>query len=55
MLQQSVQNSSFLPRRQVQGFDTSAVDRWREHLSPVINRWFVFWSKKYLLELGYPL
>jgi hypothetical protein len=55
MLQQSVQNSSFVPRRQVQGFDPSAVDRWREHLSPAINQWFVFWSKKHLLELGYQL
>jgi hypothetical protein len=53
MLHLSFQNSSFVPRGQVQGFDTSAVDRWREYLSPALNRWFVFWGRKHLLEFGY--
>lgn len=54
MLQQTVVNSSFVSRQdQVQGFDISAIDRWREHLPPVINKWFVLWCEKHLLEFGY--
>jgi hypothetical protein len=53
MLQQSVPNSSYMPRHQVQGFDSAAIDRWRKHLDPLVNRWFVLWCKKQLLEFGY--
>ncbi|MDX1521188.1 MAG: sulfotransferase [Anaerolineae bacterium] len=53
MLQQKVFNSSLIPRGQVHGFDSSAIDRWRQHISPVINKWFVMSTKKYLLDLGY--
>jgi hypothetical protein len=55
MLQQAVPNSSYFPRWQVQGFDTSAIDRWRSHLHPTINRWFVLWCKKDLLAFDYQL
>lgn len=54
MLQQTVVNSSFVSRRdQIQGFDTSAIDRWRQYIPPVVNRWFVFWCKRHFLEFGY--
>ena len=55
MLQQLVLNSSFLPKRARAGFDTSAIDRWRQHLHPLINRWFILWCKPRLLEYGYSL
>jgi len=55
MLKLSFQNSSLIPRHQVQGFDAAAADRWRKHLHPVTNKWFVWWSKKHLLEFGYQL
>jgi hypothetical protein len=56
MLQQAVVNSSFVSRGdQIYGFDASAIDRWREHLRPVTNFWFVLWCKKQLLEFGYQL
>jgi Sulfotransferase family len=53
MLQQTVINSSYLPKSQIKGFDTSAIDRWRRHIDPMINRWFVMWCKQNLLEFGY--
>jgi hypothetical protein len=37
----------------MQGFDTSAIDRWRNYLHPLINKWFVLWCKKYLVQFGY--
>lgn len=55
MLEQTVQNSSFIPRHQVQGFDQTATDRWRQHLHPTLNWWLVLWSKKYLREFEYQL
>ena len=55
MLDQLVLNSSFLPKRQQAGFDKAAVDRWRQHLAPVLNRWFIFWCKPQLVEFGYAL
>ncbi len=56
MLRLRFTNSSFASRRdQVYGFDTSAIDRWRQYLRPVVNRWFVLWCKKHLLRFGYQL
>jgi hypothetical protein len=55
MLQQSVVNSSYTPSGQVAGFDRSAVDRWREHLDPLLQRWFLLWCRKPLAEFGYQL
>lgn len=53
MLRQTVINSSYVPRGQKRGFDTSAIDRWRQHLHPFINQWFAVWCKNNLLEFGY--
>ena len=53
MLQQSVINSSYVPNSQIAGFDMSAIDRWREHLHPLINKWFLLWCRKRLVEFGY--
>lgn len=55
MLQQLVLNSSFLPKRQRAGFDTSAINRWRQYLHPVINRWFALWCGHRLVEFGYSI
>lgn len=55
MLNQTFTNSSFVPRNQVQGFDRSAIDRWRNNLHPLIGRWFVRWCRAQLLEFGYPI
>lgn len=55
MLQHTFQNSSLVPRHQAKGIDSSAIDRWRKHLHPLTNKWMTLWSKKELLELGYPL
>lgn len=53
MLEQTVINSSYVAGGQIKGFDTAAVDRWREQLHPLINDWFVFWCRDRLLEFGY--
>ncbi|MBI4787784.1 MAG: sulfotransferase [Chloroflexi bacterium] len=53
MLQQLVLNSSFLPKRQRAGFDPSAVDRWRQYLHPLLNRWFAVWCQRQMVEFGY--
>ncbi len=53
MLEQSVLNSSYLPKNSLAGFDTQAIYRWREHLDPAINRWFVLWCGRELQEFGY--
>lgn len=53
MLQQTVINSSYRADGEIEGFDTSAIDRWRRHLHPLINRWFILWCRHDLLEFGY--
>jgi hypothetical protein len=54
MLQPTVYNSSVVsPAGQVQGFDPSAVDRWRTHIHPAVHKWFTLWTKKHLQEFGY--
>ncbi len=53
MTEQLVLNSSFLPKRQRAGFDTSAISRWRQYLHPIINRWFALWCGKHYAEFGY--
>jgi hypothetical protein len=35
------------------GFDARAADRWRAHIDPWINAWFLFWFRKYLKAFGY--
>jgi hypothetical protein len=54
MLEQQVSiNSSFLPHEQVPGFDTQAVDRWKQHIHPLAQGWLTFCLKKQLREFGY--
>ena len=54
MLQQQVVNSSFVPRDGFQpGFDDSAINRWRNYIHPLLNKWITFCCKKQLLEYGY--
>ncbi|RPI35098.1 MAG: sulfotransferase [Chloroflexota bacterium] len=54
MLEQSVVNSSFVQKDQVvAGFDIGAIDRWREHMDPLLKRWFLFWCKKELDDFDY--
>jgi len=55
MLIQPIVNSSFVPSKTAQGFDASVAERWRRHLHPGTNRWFVTICRPYLLEFGYPL
>jgi hypothetical protein len=56
MLRQRVVNSSFgTPQSWAEGFDASANERWRSHIPPAVNRWFVNLFKSQLLELGYQL
>jgi hypothetical protein len=54
MLRQRVYHSSLLPAgTRIEGFDTVAIDRWRDHLHPLLDRWFVTCCRKQLLEFGY--
>jgi hypothetical protein len=55
MLEQAVVNSSYLPRGSVgeAGFDRNAVDRWRDHLSPLARWWFVRLCGRRLAQFGY--
>lgn len=54
MLKQGMINSSFsLESDNGTGFDSSPVERWRAHLHPIVNKWFIFWCKKYFQEFGY--
>jgi len=54
MLAPGASNSSFVaPGEAVQGFDHAAVSRWREHLTPAMDRWFRLWCGRRLAELGY--
>jgi hypothetical protein len=56
MLQQTVLNSSFVSASEtVKGFDTSALNRWRQNVHPLVGKWFRLWCKKQLLEFGYQL
>ncbi|MFC2023135.1 sulfotransferase [Chloroflexota bacterium] len=54
MLRQRVVNSSFgSPDSWAEGFDASANERWRSHMSRAVHRWFVARCKRRLLEFGY--
>jgi hypothetical protein len=35
------------------GFDAQAATRWKEHVAPWINAWFLFGFRRYLEEFGY--
>jgi hypothetical protein len=55
MLEQTFINSSYLPKGQTTGFDFAAVDRWRKYIDPAINKWFILWCKKYLVDFNYQI
>jgi hypothetical protein len=56
MLRQRVVNSSFgTPDSWAEGFDASANERWRTHIPPAVDRWFVARCKRHLLQFGYQL
>lgn len=52
MLSQTVVNSSFLPDGGV-GFDAGSVTRWRRHIDPLVQRWFLMWLGPQLRDYGY--
>lgn len=37
------------------GFDTRALERWKENLNPLARAWFSIWGRKHLKRFGYPL
>ncbi len=51
MLEQVVVSQGF--RQGQAGFDAQAATRWKEHIPPWINAWFLFWFRRYLKEFGY--
>ena len=53
MLDQVVANSSYLPKGSAAGIDPEAVDRWRGHLSPLVDRWMRLWAGRSMAEFGY--
>jgi hypothetical protein len=53
MLEQAVVSKGF--QVGVVGFDARAADRWRQHIGPWANAWFVLLFKRQLSELGYSL
>lgn len=40
-------------RRGASGFDAHAVNRWQEHINPLIRAWFAILGRKYLKTFGY--
>lgn len=49
-----VMGSSYAPEgRRRSGFDTRAIDRWREHIHPVVSAWFSVVFRGPLRGLGY--
>ncbi|MCB0210831.1 MAG: sulfotransferase [Anaerolineae bacterium] len=53
LLDADVVNSSFVQSGKVSGFDKSVADRWRNHIKPSTNKWFIFWCEKYLKQFEY--
>jgi hypothetical protein len=51
MLEQVVVSKGFQLGKS--GFDKKAATRWKEQISPWVERWFSFWFGKYLSKLGY--
>jgi hypothetical protein len=52
MLSQTIVNSSFLPDGGI-GFDAGSISRWRKHMDPLVQRWFLLWLGPNLREYGY--
>lgn len=54
MLAPSMVDSSFKDgQRAGSGFDKQAIDRWKDHINPWMNTWFLLWGRKSLREFGY--
>jgi hypothetical protein len=53
MLDQRVLNSSYGPAAPTVGIDTSAIDRWRTHLSPSAATWFSLTLGREMSRFGY--
>jgi len=51
MLEQMVISKGFQEGQA--GFDAGAIDRWKHHIPPWIDTWFLLWFKKYLKGFGY--
>jgi Sulfotransferase family len=46
--------SSYQPQRHgPSGFDKQAIDRWRQHINPLVSAWFSILGRKHLQEFGY--
>ena len=52
MLRQTVVNSSFMPDGAL-GFDAGTITRWRNHMHPLVQSWFLMWIGQQLREHGY--
>lgn len=52
MFEQTVVNSSYFPDGAI-GFDAASTDRWREHMDPVLKRWFSIWCRGDFERFGY--
>jgi hypothetical protein len=52
MLLQTVVNSSFMPDGYL-GFDAGTITRWRKHMHPLVQRWFLMWLGPQLREYEY--
>jgi hypothetical protein len=52
MLLQTVVNSSFMPDGSL-GFDAGTITRWRKHMHPLVQRWFLMWLGPQLREYEY--
>ncbi|HEY7616724.1 MAG TPA: sulfotransferase domain-containing protein, partial [Terriglobales bacterium] len=52
MLLQTVVNSSFMPDGSL-GFDAGTITRWRKHMLPLVQRWFLMWLGPQLREYEY--
>ncbi|MCL4299799.1 MAG: sulfotransferase [Anaerolineae bacterium] len=53
MLEQVVINTGFKSEMGKSGFNENAVDRWKAHINPLANAWFLFLWKQQLKEFGY--
>lgn len=54
MLEQNVINSSFSTGEiNSVGFNTVAINRWQNYISPIIEQWITLWTNKYLVEFNY--
>ena len=53
MLYPKMTGSSYKAHNIVVGFDKKTLDRWKDHLKPWMNWWFLLLGKKFLKDFGY--